>query len=71
MEVNRFQCFFLRLRIFLTCLVIHGRLLFDLRGTNYGMNEDVTEIKLPFNIDHASSTDDLVSTDESVLAAHS
>lgn len=71
MKINVFQCFFLRLRSFLACLVIHDGLLFSLRGTSYGMNGDVTELNLHLNIYHAPLADELLSNDQSVLAAHS
>lgn len=55
--------FFLHLRSCLTCFVIRSGQIFCLRGAKHGINKDVTGINQPVNMDHAVSTDELVSND--------
>lgn len=58
-------------RCFLTPLVIHGERLLDLCGIKNCINDDVTKLSVPLNIYHFPSIDDLVLTDQSVVATHS
>lgn len=55
---------------FLTRLVINGGQLFGLHGTIHGVNGDATKISVPSNMDHSSSIDKLVITDQSIVALH-
>lgn len=51
--------------------VFHSAQLFGLRGAKNSINETMAELGLPLNVDDAFSTNELVSTAQSVSAAHS
>lgn len=62
-EINIHWCLFICVRSFFTCSLIHGGRLFDLRCTMHGRNRDITRLRLPGNLDHASPNYELAFTD--------
>lgn len=55
----------------MTRLVIYSELLFGLRDIRHCVNGDVSKLSVPSCLDHASSIDKLVFTDQDVDATHS
>lgn len=69
-EINILKYLFQRLRSPLICLFIYGRHLFGLYDTKYSIEGDVIKLGPPLNMDRASPVDEILFTEQSVIAGH-